>query len=340
MRENGFPKPVDEVVRTMVDIFRHQREAEVVELLESAHAWFDNTEYDNWNGGTYTWALRLEVPVPVFASAEPRLPSIEKVIVGKLGYFNKLYSNDHISEVTISPITPGAAVLGQRVAPSDLEVRRLWPNGRFRLFLSHIAKHKASVSKLKVELGMRGIEAFVAHEDIEPSLEWRDEIELGLRSMHALAALITPEFHASPWTDQETGWALGRGLLVLPIRLGADPYGFVGKFQGISGTLEQTSLLADSIVEALLLNSQTHGELRRSLVRAFEGAFSYVMATTLTRYLVKIVDLTEEEKQRIHVACNENDQIKRATGVTGAIYEVFGEPRMPNAIDANNDVPF
>ena len=29
--------------------------------------------YDNWNGGTYTWALRLEVPVPLYATLEPRL---------------------------------------------------------------------------------------------------------------------------------------------------------------------------------------------------------------------------------------------------------------------------
>src|SRR3984957_4662633 len=218
MAEASYPKPVAEVVATLTEIFRHQQQGEIVELLESAHAWFDNTEFDNWNGGTYSWALRLEVPVPIFAAVEPRLSKIEKDISEKLAYFSRSYPNDHLSEVTVSPIAPGASVASQRVSPSEVEVRRLWPEGRFRLFLSHVSKHKVAVSKLKDEFAAVGIAAFVAHDDIEPSLEWRKEIELGLRSMHSLAALITLDFHASPWTDQEVGWAFGRGLLVIPVR--------------------------------------------------------------------------------------------------------------------------
>src|SRR5580658_8955864 len=104
MPETGFPRPVAEVVATLADIFRHQRRTEIVEVLESAHAWFDNTGYDNWNGGTHTWALRLEVPVSIFASVEPRLSKIEKEIGEKLSYFARSYPNDNLSEVTISPI--------------------------------------------------------------------------------------------------------------------------------------------------------------------------------------------------------------------------------------------
>ena len=130
-------------------------------------------------------------------------------------------------------------MVGQRIAPADTEVRRLWPDKRFRLFLSHVSKHKLAVSKLKDELELFGISAFVAHEAIKPNLEWLREIELALRSRHALLALVTPDFHASVWTDQEIGWAFGRGVLVVPVRLGVDPYGFAGKAQGISGVLEK-----------------------------------------------------------------------------------------------------
>jgi len=339
MREAGFPKPVAEVVTTLVDIFRHQHQAEVVELLESAHAWFDNTEYDNWNGGTYTWALRLEVPVPVFASAEPRLPNIEKEIVAKLGYINRLYTNDHISEATISPVSPGAEAIGQRIAPSEIEVRRLWPDGRFRLFLSHVSAHKVAVSKLKGALAGRGIAAFVAHEDIEPSLEWRDEIELGLKSMHALAALVTPDFHASSWTEQEVGWALGRGVLVVPVRLGADPCGFAGKVQGVSGTLDQPLALASALVDALLLNVQTHGEMRRAIVSTFREAKSHITAQTLRKLIVKITDFTDEEKDAMLKACKENRNVAGAWYVPEAIYSAFGKPATPEPKE-EDDVPF
>lgn len=337
-REEGFPKPVAEVVATLVDIFKHQRHPEVVELLQNAHAWFDNTEYDNWNGGTYTWALRLEVAVPLFASAEPRLPDIEKEIVAKLGYFNRLYTNDHISEVTFSPIAPGSPLLGQRLAPSQTEVRRLWPEGRFRLFLSHVSTHKIAVSQLKAELATRGVAAFVAHEDIEPSLEWRDEIELGLRSMHALAALVTPDFHPSHWTDQEVGWALGRGILVLPVRLGADPYGFAGKVQAVPGTLEQPKALAASLANILLLNPQTHGEMRRAIVSAFAGAQSYLMAQALRKTIITITDFTDEEKATMLKACTENPNVADAHYVPEAIKKAFGPPPAPQPNE--EDVPF
>jgi hypothetical protein len=339
MREGGFPKPVAEVVATVADIFRHQRQTEVVELLENAHAWFDNTYYDNWNGGTYTWALRLEVPVCLFASIQPRLSEIEKTIADTLGYLSRLFPNDNLNEVTICPITPGAAIVGQRMAPSESEVRRLWPEDRFRLFLSHVSHHKISVSKLKDQLTMRGVAAFVAHEDIEPSLEWQREIELALRSMHALAALITPDFHASLWTDHEVGWAFGRGLLVVPVRLGANPYGFAGKVQGISGTLDQPSVLAGSIVRALLTNHQTHGQMRRLLVAAFSGSLSFEMSKALLHHILDVQDFTDEEKVTLQKACTENGQVSAAFGVPDAIYRTFGKPAEAKKAEID-DVPF
>ncbi|NBV24079.1 MAG: TIR domain-containing protein, partial [Proteobacteria bacterium] len=194
---------MSEVTATLAEIFRHQSQSEFLELIENAHARFDEINYDNWNGGTTTWALRLEVPVPLFATVEPRLKTVEEEVLSKLSYLARLHPNDPVGEVTVTPIDPGASALGQRMAPAEIEVRRLWPEGRFRLFLSHLAKHKVEVSKLKDELALYGISSFVAHEAIQPSLEWQREIELALRSMHGLLALITPDFNASFWTDQE-----------------------------------------------------------------------------------------------------------------------------------------
>ncbi|MCS6245239.1 MAG: toll/interleukin-1 receptor domain-containing protein [Opitutus sp.] len=226
------------------------------------------------------------------------------------------------------------------MTPSDAEVQRIWPVSRFRLFLSHLAVHKVAVSRLKQELAWRGVAAFVAHEDIEPSLEWRNEIELGLRSMHALATLLTPAFRESPWTDQEVGWALGRGLLVLPVRLGIDPYGFGGKYQGVSGTLEQPAVLASAIVDALLLNPQTHGEMRRSLVSSFEAATSFQMAKALRVSFGGISDFTDDEKERLRRACMENDQVKNAFGVAEAIFQTFGKPLDKTKAVTSESVPF
>lgn len=342
MPSDGFPRPVSEVMATLADIFRYQGRVEVLELLESAHPHFNKVGYDNWDGGTTTWALVLEVPTPLYATLEPRLAAIEKEISAKLIYLDRLYPSDPVGEVTITPITPGASALGQRMAPSEIEVRRLWPEGRFRLFLSHVSEHKAAVSKLKNRLAYYGIAAFVAHEDIEPSRQWQDEIQRALRSMHALAAIVTPDFHASKWTDQEIGWALGRGILVVPIRLGEDPYGFVGRDHAITGKLDQSENLAVPILKFLLNVPRTRGEMRRTLVTAFSNAGSFRIALTLRDFIITVTDFTEDEKTALRNACKENDQVSGATGVATAIYKTFGEPPKlePIAIQEEDDIPF
>ena len=340
MSEPSFPQPVNTVVATLVDIFRHQGRTEVVDLLISAHAYFDLTDSDNWNGGTYTWALRLEVPLIVFASIEPRLSRIEKEIIAKLAHFTRQYANEHFGEVTILPITAGAVPLGQRMATSDAEVRHLWADDRFRLFLSHVSKHKVAVSRLKDALWRCGVDAFVAHEDIEPTLEWQHEIELGLRSMHSLAALITNDFRDSRWTDQEVGWALGRGVPGVPVRLGADPYGLAGKFQGVSGTLEQPETLAEAVVTTLLTNPHTHGAMRRALIKSFGEASSCDMAETLCRLLVSIKDITDEERTALWHACANSVYVADAVGVADAIYTTFGTPPTPTSSNVHDEIPF
>jgi hypothetical protein len=50
----GFPKPVAEIVGTLIEIFSYQKRTEVVELLESSSASVDDINYDNWNGGITT----------------------------------------------------------------------------------------------------------------------------------------------------------------------------------------------------------------------------------------------------------------------------------------------
>lgn len=108
-----------------------------------------------------------------------------------------------------------------------------WKPYYFRLFISHSAKYKAFAQDIQEKVSRYKISAFVAHMDISPTAEWQLQIELALRECDALAALLTPDFHSRVWTDQEVGWVLGLGKPVIGVRLGADPYGFLGKYQGL-----------------------------------------------------------------------------------------------------------
>ena len=77
-----------------------------------------------------------------------------------------------------------------------------WKSGYFRLFLSHLSSFKVQTAHLQTALKKYAISSFVAHEDIEPSREWQNEIEAGLQTMDALAAILMEGFKESNWCDQ------------------------------------------------------------------------------------------------------------------------------------------
>jgi len=145
------------------------------------------------------------------------------------------YAVRHIAvELTLQP---SSSHVGQ---PSDLRPKRreptFWVPGRFGLFISHCSSIRSDATALQVALAWFGITGFVAHIDIEPSREWQEEIELALETMDALAAMLTKDYSQSSWCDQEVGVALGRGCLVVPIKIDLDLYGFIGRTQAVPGT--------------------------------------------------------------------------------------------------------
>lgn len=141
-----------------------------------------------------------------------------------------------------------------------------WEPLHFRLFLSHISAFKKTTSALQSALKRFGISGFVAHEDINPTREWQDEIEAGLASMDALAAILMPGFKESNWTDQEVGVAVGRGVLVIPIIRGLNPYGFIGKYQGLQVNGKKVSEVAEEVLNILLTSEKTRGRMLTCLV--------------------------------------------------------------------------
>jgi hypothetical protein len=100
------------------------------------------------------------------------------------------------------------------------EEERAWRAGSFRLFISHPSQEKERAGKLSHYLAPFGIEAFVAHNDVEPTEEWQDEIEKALLSCQALCAILTPDFVNSRWCDQEVGMVVAQRKLIIPLKPG------------------------------------------------------------------------------------------------------------------------
>ena len=197
-----------------------------------------------------------------------------------------------------------------------------WGVGAITAFISHTHHHKDKAALLQSRLSTRGISSFVAHNDIEPLAEWRKEILRALREMDILIALMTPEFKKSDWTDQEVGVAIGRGVTVVPVGIGADPYGFLGAFQAFRNSLSdyrQASILADEIFTLCLNIESSRPKAKDAFVNAVSNARNFDAANRLASVLPNIDSLTKEQSQGLVSAFNENGQVSGAYDVIGNI---------------------
>ena len=194
-----------------------------------------------------------------------------------------------------------------------------WKPGHFKLFLAHISAFKRETADLALHLSKWHISAFVAHEDIEPTAEWQNEIERALWTMDALVSLLTPDFHDSKWTDQEVGVCLGRGLLALPVRLQVDPYGLMGKYQAVSGYGKEMSVLAEELFHILRTHELTRDRMVEALVYRFVTSISFKGAKENVGYLEELPHISGELLSAVARAATENNQIVESWGVPARV---------------------
>jgi hypothetical protein len=140
--------------------------------------------------------------------------------------------------------------------------------------------------------------------------------------MDGLAALLTPGFHESKWTDQEVGVAMGRSIPILSIRFGLDPYGFIGKFQGLQGQGKHTSKLAEEIVKILLTNPNSQQQMTNALIHSFCNSESFSQSKNLIELIESASYLTEEQIQLLEKAVKENRQVRESFGVAAKVKSI------------------
>jgi nucleoside 2-deoxyribosyltransferase len=199
--------------------------------------------------------------------------------------------------------------------PSYLEPT-FWEEGKLKVFLSHLSKQKSWTTELQEALLPYGVSAFVAHKDIKPTLEWQVQIETALATCDTLVALLHVGFHESNWTDQEIGFAMGRGVPVFSIRFGQDPYGFIGKTQAFQGHGKDVADIAEELFDAYRINKQTQAKMSEVLLNMFVKSGSFAQAKTRIGYLENLETWGADFADRIRDAAELNSQISGSWGVS------------------------
>jgi nucleoside 2-deoxyribosyltransferase len=198
-----------------------------------------------------------------------------------------------------------------------------WRKGMLRLFLSHLATFSAYAADLQANLIDYGISAFVAHNDIEPTAEWQTQIETALATCDVLIALLNSGFQGSNWTDQEVGFAMGRGVPTFAVRLGERPYGFISRFQAFDGIKKPTPALAREIFDAFRKNKQTQQKMARAAIALFEDSGSFAQAKARIGYLEAFDWWDTSFSIRVRTALDRNPQISGSWGVLARAQELL-----------------
>lgn len=91
------------VLSTAISLMRSRNQETFCELILKAEVNVQNTDYDNWNGGTYGYTVFLNLPVKVYASMQKdEIEEAEKVIGETLNEVTKGDDN-HYFGVQIAP---------------------------------------------------------------------------------------------------------------------------------------------------------------------------------------------------------------------------------------------
>ena len=123
-------------------------------------------------------------------------------------------------------------------------------------------------------------------------------------------ALLTKEFHESDWTDQEVGYALGRGVPVVPVKRGRDPYGFIGKFQALSCRWDDAPL---QLVKLLIKQPR----LLDCYIAALPNCHSFDEGNSLSQLLPHIEELSTGQIDLLVAAYNKHRQLRESYGFSG-----------------------
>ncbi len=322
----ALPKAIERYLAALSRLYAQDGRRELQELVVNAQVRVhEEWTYDGLNGGMWGHALYLIVPEAMFLRLAKNRSKVQDDIRENLNSLHNV-QDENIAAVFLEMDVAddsdwrresGLSLLG-KPSVTEESVRRIWgDDGHFRLFLSHKASVRKQVAELKERLSLFGFAAFVAHADIKPTKAWRVEIENSLATMDGFAALMTKDFHESEWTDQEVGYALARGVPLLAVRLGRDPYGLIGKFQAISTHWESAAL---DIAKVLIKNDRALS----SYIRALRECPSWNSANTLAEVLPSIENLNDRQIDELVGAYNECGELRGGWGFNGSKPSIYG----------------
>jgi hypothetical protein len=180
-----------------------------------------------------------------------------------------------------------------------------------RAFVSYSHQDRQYGGQAKRVLAEVGIDAFLAHDDLDVSEEWRERILEELRQCGLFVPILSEQFLQSRWTSQEVGFIVSRpDVVVAPLSIDSTtPYGFLSHLQ--SRRIPPNGITRELLVEPLA--RKLPRAILPGLIQIAAKAGTFRDAEAKLRPLVPLFALfTAEEAQALGYAAVENGQIWNA----------------------------
>ena len=284
----------------------------------------EEASYDNWNGGTSGHDVLFFLPPSAFKKIKlEQQDAYQDLIRDNLNTCTKSVDSEFFREVYFEYKNESDTEYQQAISIADRvqvdpDILSVWKPGQLRLFISHRDVHKSVAKTFANALETYGISAFVAHDTIEPMAAWKDEIVKGLETMEVMLVFVTDDFHQSTWCNQEVGFALGRQVPIVSLKLQSkDPDGFIGDRQALKVSLDKMLESASEIYRLLAEKLGNKTRLQSALIEAFIEAPCFNETKLRFERLASVVtSLSDDEVARIIRGFANNDQLHNAGHLT------------------------
>ncbi len=302
-------------------VFSSQNSNAICELLVNSHATIDFADgYVDFGHWVNNYEVTLATSIVLYSRIAPVLNDTREMIRRVLNDVHQA-NGEHVSNVKIKidqqNITDWRKQTGLlhdgQMNYAQAEADSLWGQG-LRIFISHASEQKEKASALGGLLENEGMSVFIAHEDIHPTREWQREIEKALSSMDAFVALLTEEFKLSDWCSQELGFAVARSVPTFPVKMGADPYGFIGKFQALGACFLE-------VKREVKLHFIDHPKMLATKLAKFskftrdvERSRNFEESNDLACRLPEFDAVSDEQADKLAEAVNRNAQVRDSWG--------------------------
>lgn len=326
MSNHILPTKTASYLKRLLSEYKNSNQTILFEIINTSLIYIiEETEVDNWDGGIYGHDIKLFIPEPVLEKIKlSEQKTFSEKIRADINICAESIRAEYIRNISIELIDDNDAECTHakplsnkpQINPDNIS---FWEQGKIRLFVSHRDKYKTYANELAEHLKNYGISAFVAHDSIEPMSTWQNEIIKGLETMEIMLTFVTDDFHESVWTNQEIGYALGKGTPIISLKLqNADPNGFIIKdIQALKGSLDAIHSSANKIYKLVIEKLGKKHRIQSSLIDSFIQSVSFDDAKFRFDLLKNVVDkLTDEETYKIIKGFKDNNQLHNSIYLT------------------------